>query len=297
VNTRSHGEVQRSVSGANGINGAIQRASVQQQAAQSASLATGQTAVQQALVGLPGLARVPVPPRPDGDAFVKPKKSANSMVPPREQGGGSSPLSTASVADTAAGAQFVGEDPGAPVEERASRQGQAGSDQLPSSADLVAFTRTSRGDTVYLEAERWHNHIKTAHITDAPNARGKRTTTWWPVLYSATGQSSMSEGQVVSMIMDAASKGHLMNAPRGTLMSVYEVPQQEAAETGVSEVKVSLAPDGRILSAYPSLGSNVLAVRELTPEELAAQAAPAQQQQDDGDDRLFRTNIQQTTFG
>ena len=50
------------MSGAGGINGAIQRASVQQQAAQSASLASApgqQTAVQQALVGLPGLARVP----------------------------------------------------------------------------------------------------------------------------------------------------------------------------------------------------------------------------------------------
>lgn len=215
------------------------------------------------------------------------------MVPPRTQDGGRSPLSTASVADVSHGAVLVGERPDSPVDHRAARQGHAGTDQLPSRSDLLAFTRTSRGDLVYLEQERWHNHIRPHHITDTPNARGKRTTTWWPVRYSATGASSMSENQVVGMIMDAVARGHLMNAPRGTLLSVYEVPDEQARTTGVSEVKVSIAPDGRILSAYPSLGSNVLAVRELTPEEQSQQPGrPAGE-----DDRLFRTNVASTTFG
>jgi hypothetical protein len=114
---------------------------------------------------------------------------------------------------------------------------------------------------------------------------------------------TMSEEDVIAVIMEAVSKGHVQNAPRGTLLIVHELAQEDADRLGVSEVKVSIAPDGRILSAYPSRGWNVLALRKLSPEEQAQQAAAAAAMQaaqngsQDDDDRLFKTNIASTTFG
>lgn len=283
------------VSDAIGIN-SLQRVA-QQQAAQSAKLASvPSSAVQQALVGVPGLARVPLPPRGSGEELVRPKRAANTMSAPRSQDGGDSPLATASLQGTADGADLIGERPDTPVEERAPRQGQAGTEQLPTKAGLVAYARTNggTGSMVYLEQDRWHNHIRQHHIVEPPNARGKRTTTWWPVEHTATGKKTMNDNQVVGVIMDAVRDGHWQNAPRGTVLSVYELPSDQAQSYGVSEVKVSAAPDGRILSAYPSRGENVLAVRELSASE---QAPAAQSQQPDEDDRLFKTNIANTTFG
>jgi len=111
---------------------------------------------------------------------------------------------------------------------------------------------------------------------------------------------TMSESDVVMVIMDAVRNGHWQNAMKGTRLATYELPLEQADRFGVSEVKVSVAPDGRILSAYPARGWNVLAVRELTQDELAQQnPAPQQQPAAHGqeDDRLFRTNVANTTFG
>lgn len=146
--------------------------------------------------------------------------------------------------------------------------GERGPRVLPQSADLIAFTLNIRGERIYLERDRWIHHIMPNHVTRSPEVRGKTTTTWWPVVHSATGYRSMTEEQVVDLIMDAARLGHWQNAPRGTRLAVYHPPHEVAQVLGVSEVKVSTAPDGRILSAYPTAGSNVLAVKELAPEEL-----------------------------
>ena len=112
---------------------------------------------------------------------------------------------------------------------------------------------------------------------------------------------TMSESDVIMVIMDAVRKGHWQNAMKGTRLATYELPQEQADRFGVSEVKVSVAPDGRILSAYPARGWNVLAVRELTPDEISLQESARQPQQPAAhgqeDDRLFRTNVASTTFG
>lgn len=147
-----------------------------------------------------------------------------------------------------------------------------GTRMLPAAAGMVIFARTPRGETVYLEQERWERHVVPYHITQPPTPRGKSTTTWWPVLHSALGHSTMTLEQVLDLIADAVRLGHWQNAPRGTRLAVYQVPDPQAQVLGVSEVKVSTAPDGRILSAYPSAGANVLAVRERTQEEIAAVA-------------------------
>jgi hypothetical protein len=178
----------------------------------------------------------------------------------------------------------------------AARQGQIGTTLLPHKAGMMAFARTQRGELVYLERARWHEHIVPAHIAEAPTARGKRTTTWWPVQHSASGSNSMSQDDVIGVIMDAVREGDWQNAPRGTLLSIYDLPSDKADRFGVSEVKVSAAPDGRILSAYPSRGSNVLAVREMTEEEMATAPAAVQSPQQP-DESLFRTYVPQTSFG
>ena len=275
-----------------------------QNAVQRVQLNTQLPPVQAAAVAAPGLARVPLPPRDASEERVKPRKAANQFQSPRGQEAGLSPVATAPLISGFAGYDALTASPttlqgaaGAPVEERGANQGQHGVNQLPSAANLVAFARTPRGEVVYLERERLEGHIIPAHITDPPTARGKRTTTWWPVLHSATGAQTMTVPQVVGVIMDAVAKGDWQNAPRGTMLSVYDLPADQASRYGVSEVKVSAAPDGRILSAYPSRGSNVLAVKELTAQEQAAFAAPVAATQHGDDDRLFKTNLPQTTFG
>lgn len=150
------------------------------------------------------------------------------------------------------------------------------------------------GGTFYLEVERWLDHIRATHVVEAPNARGKRTTTWWPVMHSVSGRATMTDDDVVAVICDAVLKGDWQNAPRGTLLAVYDLPAEQAAAFGVSEVKVSVAPDGRILSAYPARGENVLAVREHTREERAALEAPVAA----GPPQLsFAARVPATSFG
>ena len=43
---------------------------------------------------------------------------------------------------------------------------------------------------VYLEQDRWYEHIRPDHITNPPTLRGKKTTTWWPVQHTATGSGT-----------------------------------------------------------------------------------------------------------
>jgi hypothetical protein len=181
------------VSDANGINGSGQFASTvvaHQQAAQAAQLQGAQNAsVHQALIGVPGVKVVAVPPRTADDPLVLPKKAPNPMVPVRNQNGGTSPLATAPLANTAAGATNLSDGPpGQPVEEIATKSGQASSELLPQSNGLIAFGRTTTGASVYLEAERYYSHIRPLHITNPPDAHDKTTRTWWPVVYASTGQ-------------------------------------------------------------------------------------------------------------
>lgn len=101
----------------------------------------------------------------------------------------------------------------------------------------------------------------------------KSMTTYWPVRYTASGMQTMTVQQVVDVIMDAARLGTWHNAPKGTRLAIYELPVEQAQRFGVSEVKVSAAPDGRILSAYPSAGWNVYAVK-VVPQQQPQMAAP-----------------------
>jgi hypothetical protein len=175
--------------------------------------------------------------------------------------------------------------------------GRKGHRMLPHGANLVAFMRTRRGDQVFLENERWHGHIRPVHVTQPPTPRGKGTTTMWPVHYSAKGAPTMTEEQVLKVIADAVAFGDLENAPKGTLLSIYDVPLEQAREFGVSEVKVSITPNGRVLSAYPTRGDNVLAVRELRPDELEQQQAAQQPAAQADEQPAFQSSVPQTTFG
>ncbi len=216
-------------------------------------------------LGKLGLVMISVPPRMPHEApLTAPKRAAARFEQPRRQEGGASPIASSSIREAAVGADALGTPPSEAegFEGHGSSQGTAGAESLPEAADLVAFTRTPRGEIVYLERSRWDDQIKQSHMQNPPSARGKRTTTWWPVTYSATGYQTMSEQQVVAAIMDAARHGIWQNAPKGTRLAVYALPEHQAQRFGVSEVNVSTAPDGRILSAYPTRGSNVLAVRE-----------------------------------
>jgi hypothetical protein len=146
---------------------------------------------------------------------------------------------------------------------------------------------------VYLEADRWFEHIREHHIITPPSARRRGTQTWWPVQYSANGHSTMTEEQVIEMTMDAVREGTWKNAMKGTLAVEYAVPREQAERTGVSEVLVSVAPTGRILSSYPTKGHNVLAVRAMSEDEYSATNAPAAHD----DAPLFSSRVAETSFG
>lgn len=170
--------------------------------------------------------------------------------------------------------------------------------RMPSRHGLVAYTTNVRGDVVYLTQERWL-HIRENHMDPAPQPRGKRTTTYWPTRHAVNGPS-MTDQQVIGVIVDAARKGMLRTEVRDTRMAEYDLPADQREAFGVSEAKVSMAPDGLVLSAYPGAGENVLAVYETTPEDHAALAratsgAAANAQGDD--ERMFQTNIASTQFG
>ena len=171
--------------------------------------------------------------------------------------------------------------------------------RMPSRHGLVAYTKNSRGDAVYLTQERWL-HIRENHMDPAPQPRGKRTTTYWPTRHAVDGPS-MTDQQVIGVIVDAARKGALRTEVRDTRMAEYDLPADQREAFGVSEAKVSMAPDGLVLSAYPGAGENVLAVYEMSEAdqaELARVTASAQNAAVDGEDqRMFRTNVASTTFG
>ncbi len=173
--------------------------------------------------------------------------------------------------------------------------------RMPSRHGLVAYTHTERGDVVYLTQERWL-HIRENHMDPAPQPRGKRTTTWWPTRHAVDGPS-MTDTQVIGVIVDTLRNGVLRNEVRDTRMAEYALPTEQREAYGVSEAKVSMAPDGLVLSAYPGAGENVLAVYELGPEDHAALAKATDETAtpvasgDEEDTRLFKTNVAQTSFG
>lgn len=175
---------------------------------------------------------------------------------------------------------------------------RGGAWRMPSRHGLVAYTQNSRGDSVYLTQERWL-HIRGNHMDPAPQPRGKRTTTYWPTRHAVDGPT-MTDEQVVGAIVNAARNGTLRTEVRDTRMAEWDVPAEQRAAYGVSEVKVSMAPDGMMLSAYPGAGDNVLAVYEMNPDDQAAlaKATDGSAAQGSGDDqRMFQTNIAATTFG
>ncbi len=222
---------------------------------------------------MPLLATVYLPPRDPSVPRVLPRRPANQFGQPRLQGGGESALATMPLGTGRDGALLLADR--RPRGQQSAPQAQNGSELLPSRNGLMMYARTPRGEVVYLERSRWVKHIKPQHVTNAPEARGKRTTTWWPVMHARNGSGSMTEQQVLNVITDAVRLGHWQNAPKGTMLSVYELPADQAAAYGVSEVAVSTAPDGRMLSAYPTAGDNVLAVREVDGPDAARAAATA----------------------
>ena len=171
--------------------------------------------------------------------------------------------------------------------------------RMPSRHGLVAYTQNERGDMVYLTQDRWL-HIRENHMDPEPAPRGKRTTTYWPTRHAVEGPT-MSDQQVISVIVDAARKGTLRTEVRDTRMAEYDLPADQRDAFGVSEAKVSMAPDGLVLSAYPGAGHNVLAVYEMNADDQAALAHATAQAQvasmSDRDERMFRTNVAATSFG
>lgn len=256
---------------------------------------------QNATIYGPGLARVPLPSRPEGVPRSEPKKAAGPMVAPRSLDGGSSPLAPGSLADARGSYELLGQQPDAGGETNVLANASDGAWRLPSRHGLVAYTTNVRGDRVYLTQERWL-HIRENHMDPAPQPRGKRTTTYWPTRHAVDGPS-MTDQQVIGVIVDAARKGTLRTEVRDTRMAEYDLPADERAAYGVSEAKVSMAPDGLVLSAYPGAGDNVLAVYEMNEADQAAlaqataRASAANAAVDGEDQRMFRTNIAATSFG
>lgn len=66
---------------------------------------------QNATVYAPGLARVPLPPRPEGAPRSAPKKPAGPMVAPRSLEGGLSPLASSSLWDARRSLSTLGTTP------------------------------------------------------------------------------------------------------------------------------------------------------------------------------------------
>jgi len=254
---------------------------------------------QNATIYGPGLARVPLPTRPDDVPRVAPRKPAGPMVAPRSLDGGYSPLATSSLYDARYSVDAIGAQPDDGGEATVLANGREGAWRMPSRHGLVAYTQNARGDNVYLTQERWL-HIRENHMDPAPQPRGKRTTTYWPTSHAVSGPS-MTEQQVIGVIVDAARKGTLRTEVRDTRMAEYDLPLDQRDAYGVSEAKVSMAPDGLVLSAYPGAGDNVLAVYETSADDHAALArvtAGAQNAAVDAEDqRMFKTNLASTTFG
>lgn len=254
---------------------------------------------QNASVYAPGLARVPLPGRPEGEPRTMPKKPAGPMVPARDLQGGKSPIAPRSLYDARSSVDSIGTPHDESGESHVLATANEGAWRMPSRHGLVAYTKNSRGDNVYLTQERWL-HIRENHMDPAPQPRGKRTTTYWPTSHAVNGPS-MSDQQVIGVIVDTLRNGVLRTEVRDTRMAEYDLPVHEREAYGVSEAKVSMAPDGLVLSAYPGAGDNVLAVYEMSPEDHAALAqatgGSAAQAASGDDERMFQTNIASTSFG
>jgi hypothetical protein len=221
------------------------------------------------------------------------------MVAPRTLEGGTSPLAPGSLAGARGSVDLLGDAPDSDGESHVLANAKEGAWRMPSRHGMVAYTQNARGDAVYLTQERWL-HIRENHMDPAPQPRGKRTTTYWPTRHAVDGPS-MSDQQVIGVIVDAARKGVLRTEVRDTRMAEYDLPADQRAAYGVSEAKVSMAPDGLVLSAYPGAGDNVLAVYETSPEDHAALAqatgGSAVNAPSGDDERMFQTNIASTSFG
>lgn len=255
---------------------------------------------QNATVYSPGLARIPLPARPEGVPRAVPKKPAGPMTAPRDLDGGRSPLATGALSDARAAIDTLSAVPTSTGEQQVVADATDGAYMMPSRHGLVAYTTTGRGDSVYLTQERWL-HIRDNHMDPEPTPRGKRTTTYWPTAH-AVENPTMTDQDVIGVIVDTARKGVLRTEVRDTRMAEYDLPAAQAEQFGVSEAKVSMAPDGLVLSAYPGAGDNVLAVYEMSPDDQAAlqraTAAQAQAAPNPLDDqRMFRTNVATTSFG
>jgi hypothetical protein len=163
----------------------------------------------------------------------------------------------------------------------------------------------SRNSTVYLTEDQW-SHIKEGHIEGPPTTRGKKKSTYWPVVMSATGRATMSEQDVVSATFDAVrgnpGESVVQRAMQGLQLYRYRHPQNDEQERGVGFTQVAVTPFGEIRSSYPTGGWNVLAVQAVSEDQAAqaaaAQAASAATQPSTGDDdKLFRTSVPETSFG
>lgn len=253
---------------------------------------------QNATLHSPGLARIPLPSRPDGVPRTQPKKPAGPMVDPRALEGGKSPLAPMYLQDARASVDQIGARSDDAGEQVVVEDAKVGAAKLPSRHGLVAYTTNERGDKVYLTQERWL-HIRENHMDQDPAPRGKRTTSYWPTKH-AVDEPSMTDSQVIGVIVDTARKGTLRTEVRDTRMAEYDLPREQAEAYGVSEAKVSMAPDGLVLSAYPGAGDNVLAVYEMNADdqaELARLQSGQPAQTGEVDQRMFHTNVAQTTFG
>lgn len=257
-------------------------------------------ATNQALVGL-GLAQVPVPT--PTEPLIPPKRSADPLNPARMQNQGTSPLATASVAATAGGVTILGDIYDPEAGGTAGGQAEASGDLLPGRHGLVAYGLDSRNSTVYLTEDQW-DHIKEGHVEGPPTTRGKKKSTYWPVVMSATGRATMSEQDVIAATFDAVrgnpGESVVQRAMQGLQLYRYRHPQAEESSTGVGFTQVAVTPYGEIRSSYPTGGWNVLAVQEASAEEAAAQAAAhaaINAASGSGEDKLFRTSVPETSFG
>lgn len=251
---------------------------------------------QKATVYGPGLAQVPLPAT--DEAIAQPKKPAGPMTTPRDLDGGRSPLAPAPIGDGYASAALLGEAPDAGGESHVVQTAAASAEKMPGRHGLVFFTRTPRGDVGYLTHDRWM-HIRENHIVQPPAPRGKRTTTFFPVQY-ALNSPTMSEADVKAVLAETVQRGVLRNEVRDTRLAEHNLDPERAERWGLRGIKVSMAPDGMLLSGYGTQGDNMLAVREVSPEEqaeLASAQAGTSAAVHDGDDRMFRTNVSSTTYG
>lgn len=241
----------------------------------------------------PGLVKVSVANVPDRG---RSKKEVPALATPRIVDG-SSPYAPAALAAAGTGKGLLSVTPRADGESVPVASANDGVQLLPGQNGLETITQTPRG-LVYMTDARW-DHIDKAHIgSDAVTQRGKASTSYWPV-EQAVHAPTMTRSDVRSVIVDAAREGDISLEVRDTRRFDYELPKDQKERYGVDKVMVSVAPDGQLLSSYPISGPNVLAVKEVTPEEQAqfSQLVAQRDAQRANDGRMFQTRVAPTTFG